>query len=206
MAIKIDVSEKSISVGSPYHPEFPKHAKNLGGRWDSSKRVWIFDPRDEDSIRDLCLDLFGDDGRGGSVKTVDVRVRISGAGKQSFWFAGREIAKRPSRDWDVKLGAGVVLVEGEFRPRGGSSKYPSVFAHGESVLLEVRDVPLALALREQEANPDDVTILGGEPEMLAMVSIGVKAETMDALREELSAMSGGDDEIVAVALEAFLNR
>jgi len=204
--VKMKDGATKLKVESPFHPEFPKHARNLGGRWDSSARAWYFDPRDEDSVRDLCLDCFGDDGRGAEFETVDVQVWIRGSSEQSFWFAGREIAKRPGRDWTVKLGEGVVLVEGEFKSRGGSAKYPCVFAHGESALLEVRDVPLVLALREQDENPDDVTILGDVVEPPEAVTVEVDTATVEALRIALLDLADADDgAIIAAALEAFLS-
>lgn len=195
MANMKDGSEK-IKVESPFHPEFPKHAKNLGGRWNSSARAWYFDPRDEASVRDLCRDCFGTDGNG-ELETVDCRVTLVGTQSDSVWFAGREICRRAARDWDVKLGDGVVVVDGDFQSSGGSRKYPQVTFTGDSVTLEVRDVPANLAKREAEDDPENVEILGALP--VARVTVEVEESLLKPHRD--SGMA--DAEIVAAALKAY---
>ena len=191
-----DGSEK-LKVESPFHPEFPKHAKNLGGKWNSGARAWYFDLRDEDSVRDLCQDCFGTDGSTEPI-LVDCRVTLRGSQDSSIWFAGREICRRPSRDRDVKLGDGVVVVQGEFQTRGGSAKYPAVTFIGDSITLEVRGVPASLARQEAENDPEHIIILGDMP------AAHVTVEVEESLLEPFRGNNMTDAEIIARALEVAL--
>jgi hypothetical protein len=54
----------SIGVRSPYHPEFPKRARAIGGEWDKAQGVWRFPHGGavavrESQVRDLCVLCFG---------------------------------------------------------------------------------------------------------------------------------------------------
>lgn len=198
MSIKITQVKKDdkecIKVDTPYHPDFPQHAKNLGGKWEKGARAWYFDTRDEASVRDLCLDLFGTDGSE-EPELVDVQVKLTGTSSQTIWFAGRKIAKRSGRDSPVRLGENVVLIDGSFTARGGSVRYPVVLNHGTSVTLEVRDVPLSLALREKENDPENVTILSDKL-VIEPITVTISGEAANALR------ALGDD--YATIIEAML--
>ena len=70
------------------------------------------------------------------------------------------IAERRGRDEAVRLGDGVVIVEGRFGRSGGSAKYPALAPDG--VVLEVRDVPASLV-----AEDDTVTIVSEADARLA---------------------------------------
>jgi len=206
MGIKISIvevgGESRIRVKSPYHPDFPKYAKNLGGKWDADKRVWFFDPRDEGSVRDLCQDCFGTDGKT-EPDLVDCRIRLACFQGADAWFAGRRIARRGARDWPVKLGDGVVVVgRGEFCSSGGSRRNPRITFIGDSITLEVRDVPAVLAQREKEADPENVTILTEirQVESVTVELTGSAAESLKFLRDELSLTS---EEVVAKALAIY---
>ena len=113
----------------------------------------------------------------------------------------RKIACRKARDWNVKLGDNVILVEGKFHNRGGSAKYPQVLGSGQTVILEVRDVPLLLALREAESN-NDVALLS-EPKALPItISLGPDS-ILTTLREKHNELT--DAEIVETALKFYAN-
>jgi hypothetical protein len=34
-----------LSVSSPYHPDFPLRARDIGGAWDAARHVWFSTPR-----------------------------------------------------------------------------------------------------------------------------------------------------------------
>lgn len=213
--VEMQDGSTKTKVESPFHPDFPEKARDLGGQWNSTRRAWYFDTRDADRVRDLCREIFGTDGNGGG-EVVDCHLRLSGQYESQIWFAGRKIAGRFARDARVSLGEGVVIVEGKFKPSGGSRQYPSVSTIGE-VTLEIRDVPLALAVKEKEDRGDDsVTILAEPkvtddnetvrqvvppaPPVTVMVS-GPALAHLAGLRERLPALT--DEEIVASALNAF---
>jgi hypothetical protein len=137
---------KRLLIFTPFNADYVVDIKEIGGRWDTAKRAWSVDARDEERVRDLVRAYFGTDGSPeDTVVLVTVRIPLrryelpyhSGAKAQ---FAGRIIAERSSRDAPVKLSDGVVLVAGELPRSGGSMKYPEIDA-GTDVLVEVRDLP-----------------------------------------------------------------
>ena len=141
----------NLAVETPYHPAFPSAAKAIGGRWDPDRRVWRFDLRDEERVRALLIDLFGDPAE------PRVTVRISAEGLNtayvgSLFALGREILCRRGRDAEVQLGEGVVLLAGGYPASAGSRQNPAIGRPLEGTILEVRDVPISLARRACQAN------------------------------------------------------
>jgi len=59
MAVSIVEQDGRLAVNSPYHPNFPARARLLGGEWDATRRVWIFDAREDDRVRSLCCEIYG---------------------------------------------------------------------------------------------------------------------------------------------------
>ncbi len=50
--------EVMLIVKAPYNKDFIEGVKRLGGMWNSSKKVWVFDPDNEEDVRDLIEDAF----------------------------------------------------------------------------------------------------------------------------------------------------
>jgi len=144
--VKIDIEGKKIKVTSPYHPDFPKSAAQIGGRWNG--RQWIFDSRDETRVRDLCFKIYGTDGRPVPLVTVRHQITSEEARESELYIGGRCVVKRWNRDSAPRLGVGVIVVEGQFPARGGSRKYPLL--QGEGVILEIRDIPRSLVSPEDK--------------------------------------------------------
>lgn len=146
MTVRVDRTDR-LRVFSPMHPQFREWAKNtMNARPERTHEgfCWVFDLRDEEAVRAQLRDVYGDDGTG-SVELVDVRVKMSdvNTGGRQVWMWDRCVAERAERDFPVRLGRGVVVVEGDFGGRGGSVKYPAVEAP-DDVVIEVRDVPRPL--------------------------------------------------------------
>ena len=59
MPLSIFERDGKIAVRSPYHPQFPARARQLGGAWDAGRLIWLFDARDEERVRELCEEVFG---------------------------------------------------------------------------------------------------------------------------------------------------
>jgi hypothetical protein len=57
----VEEEDGRIAVSSPFHPNFPAKARGLGGVWDPTRRVWVFDAGDNDRVRSLCLEIYGTD-------------------------------------------------------------------------------------------------------------------------------------------------
>ncbi|MFF0747354.1 hypothetical protein ACFYVL_43945 [Streptomyces sp. NPDC004111] len=147
---------KRMLITSPYNADFVDAVKEIGGRWDATKRAWSVAARDEERARALMREYYGTDGTG-VPDLVTVRIRLdlfeqhgstAGAPAEAH-FAGRVIASRPARDAKVRLHQGVVLVEGTLPGAGGSMRYPRL--HAPDAVVEVRDVPRA-ALGQYQAN------------------------------------------------------
>ena len=155
--VQLQDGTNMLACVTPYHPAFPVRARALGGRWDG--RAWRFDPRDVDTVRQICREIYGVDPLADPAAPLDVitvRVRLGvtgytaddtyapmlGVGSQLF-LLGRELASRSGRDTAVRLGTGVILVSGGFPRSGGSAKRPDLCPE-EGTVLEVRDVPSAL--------------------------------------------------------------
>lgn len=141
--VKITKVDTKVVLSTPYHPSLPSRAKALGGKYDPQNKTWAFNARDEERVRNLAREIFGTDG---TITEPLVTVRFSGHMPGSeYWKFGRLIARRPGRDAEVRLGEGVVLIEGHFLGRNGSTRYPVI--GGEGTVLEIRDVPLSMARR-----------------------------------------------------------
>jgi len=147
-SVKITTLGSLCRVESPYHPDFIKVARARNGKWSAPH--WLFDARDESGLREECRRIYGTDGT--PVSCVDCRLDYHEYGYFSgsaLYALGRLIVERRSRDERVRLGVGVVAVEGGFPESGGSMKNPDPKAY-TGTILEVRDVPIGLARRFSE--------------------------------------------------------
>lgn len=184
-AVDITTTGNTITVTSPYHPDFSPAARNLGGRWNPATKTWSFDTRDETAVRELCTDLFGTDGSTPAA-TVTVRLcldRWMRLRTDSIYFAGRRVAHRASRDSRVQLGDGVILVQGGFPASGGSVKNVDLCPQ-ESTVLEIRDVPAG----HSDLKDDDATIVDTT---LDRDALRAERERLVARLAEIDALLGG---------------
>jgi hypothetical protein len=156
--IKVTVSGSKVVLDTPYNPDLPAKAKAIGGRWDSAARVWTFDARDEDRVRALAREVYGTDGSATKTVTVQHKFKMGDSLGQSVWMFGREIVQRPSRDEAVRLGDGVIIVEGKFQSTGGSRANPAIGKLLTDVVVEIRDV----AARLIDADDEDTWVMDGD--------------------------------------------
>ncbi|MGC2652294.1 MAG: hypothetical protein WA317_01540, partial [Mycobacterium sp.] len=160
--VSISATDIEVTLESPYDPALPAQARSIGGRWDASRKLWTFDPRDEARVRQLARDVFGTDGADADRPTVTVRVPVPpGLTTPEFRAAGRQLAWRPGRDDTVHLGGGVIVYQGGWNTRGGSMRYPRLGPEAGTV-LEVRDVPADQAERMVSEVPGAAIVDGGE--------------------------------------------
>lgn len=141
--VTVEITDNTLRVTTPYSPDFPRAARNLGGNFDgkSGRRgVWEFDVRDEERVRALCRRIYGTDGSAVEMVTVRLDVEEFDGRSDAVWFAGRRVLWRPERDAAVRLGPSVVLIEGSFDGSGGSRARPTISAK-DGTVVEVRDVP-----------------------------------------------------------------
>lgn len=190
--IRIDIEGGWAYLTAPYNPEANSGYRGLGGRWDSGRKAWRFEARDADYVRRILREHFGRTDE--PVRVVDVRVELEQVAdwrEQEFWFAGRRIARRPARDSAVQLGEGVLMVEGEFPPSGGSVKYPAL-EDVDGIVLEIRDVPAD----HPDLQQDGVTVLTQGEESAALddatrAALEAERAALKARLAEINALLGG---------------
>lgn len=147
MDITITINDGRLAVASPYHPEFPPQAKALGGKWAGNQ--WVFDPRDEARVRDLCREIYGTDGSPvADTDLVTIRVTVMEGCELyedlgAIFLAGREIARAFGRDGGARLGEGVAFLEG--KPDSGGSRKNWMTVIPGPATFEVRDLPRSAA-------------------------------------------------------------
>lgn len=140
------LTRSHILVKSPYYPAWIEDARKLNGKF--SDGIWKFDARDEERIKEICVEHYGEDGTPTEYVTLELDLDYYSIGRGSEdYFAGRQILKRFERDRPVKLGEGVVITVGGFYSSGGSKKSPAIGSPHNNSRLEVRDVPIRLAKR-----------------------------------------------------------
>ena len=185
--IQVTRDGERVVARAPYHPEWPAQAKALGGRYRPTDKSWQFDARDEARVRELCVAIYGTDGEtAADLVTLHVQVwRLQDS--QAIWLAGREICSRPGRDAQVRLGAGVILLSGEFAAWSGSRNHPRVGALAGTI-LEVRDVPRPLAEAEAQKLPEIISIIEHQ---------GPDREALRAERERLTARIAEIDKLLS---------
>lgn len=143
--MQIKTTPTAVLVTAPYNPAFIADAKRIGGRW--SAPAWMFDIRDEDRVRELCMEHYGEDGRAPTeTKTVRVTFAQGLRGEQdAARFCGREIARARGRDTGARLGKGVVILDGKIGSGGSVKNWLTVVSEGTTVLI--RDVPAPMVER-----------------------------------------------------------
>ena len=179
MTVKIENENGKVTVKSPYNPNFPEEARKIGGKWTGKK--WTFDQRDEERVRNLCIKVYGTDGTLQGLVDVQVRLCPGRISKHEIWALGREVIARPGRDAEVRMGEGVILLEGQFGKSGGSHQYPAIAAktgtETDTVLLEIRDVPRQLVENFEHEHLELVKIIDHND------TVQVESDPLDAFTD-----------------------
>ena len=119
-------------------------------RWNAP--YWVFPEENAEQVKALLMEIYAEDGT--PQDTVDVMVNISALEDDDVLsLCGRILCSRRYRDGAVKLGSGVMLMQGGFPTRGGSSKYPRV-APEEGTVLKVKNVPVSVYERIKKEMPN----------------------------------------------------
>ena len=162
----------TIEVRTPYHPNFPPKARELGGAWDAGGKCWVFGAGDMDRVRQLCVMIYGRDGIT-ETETCTVRIELLDRNVKDVYRFGRCLVERSRRDWNVKLGEGVSIVTGGFPSRGGSAQNPELLTYPNTI-LEVSGVPRSL--------------VNGEGIVQVSVSTDTTPEQLAAIREGMATL------------------
>lgn len=150
--MKITRTEKTISVTTPYNPDLPHLARDLGGSWNPSKKCWRFDIRDEERVKELYMQIYGewdsDDETPADAVTVRVTTDDISTLHGGIFFAGRQVARATGRDSGATLGKGVILLDGQFTSCGSMKNWRTGADY--ETIFELRDVPLTMVNKESD--------------------------------------------------------
>lgn len=154
--VRVLVRTTGVEVWCPYYPAFIERAMVLGGAFANGR--WHFGAGRVEQVRDACVRSFGTTGDDEPDLCI-VRVHLGAVqDRGSVFLLGRELARRAGHKHHVQLGAGVTLVEGGFYRTGGGLGRPRL-APFANTILEVRDVPLVLAVEAERVLPDVVAVV-----------------------------------------------
>lgn len=161
MSVSITARNGQVLVVSPFNPAFTKRAKALGGRWQPESRSWVFDARDEDNIRQACMDIYGFDGRPVvEADLVTLRVTFPGGMQRltdAIRIGGREVARARGRDSGATIGAGVVFLAGTPTSGGSVKNWQTVIRAGS--VVEIRDFPRSMVPEAEDHSLYAVEVL-----------------------------------------------
>lgn len=148
--IEIIRSENRIAVKSPYSSSLPQRARALGGSWDAAKKVWLYDAADEELVRSLYMDVYGEwEG------SQHIRVRITTTkdliGRcDSVYVCGVQIARAYGRDSGAKV-MDAKYISGDLPISGGSAKHwCTIVPAGAMFDIQIPQDRLAALEREGE--------------------------------------------------------
>ena len=160
--VSITSANGKLHVVTPYNVSFVAGARKLAGSWDADKKLWVFDARDLDRVKALCMTLYGSDGVTDDTCTIRVTYAPGeSADRGPLTIAGRVVAKAWGRDSGAKLGEGIVLLEGGFTSGGSMKNWDTRAKSTTGAIVLVRDFPRSEAERMAAECPEEVAI---EPE------------------------------------------
>lgn len=138
MLIKIE--DGKVKVKTEYNRDFIKKAHELQGKWESP--YWTFPEDNEELVRDVLFNIYGEDGRVHESVTVQIDLDKFKYDRD-IELGNIVIAKRLRKDSSVILNKNVVVVNGEFCRRGGTTTNPCV-TFEQGTVLRVKDFPKEL--------------------------------------------------------------
>jgi len=139
--MKITRNDTIISVQSPYNPEIPKAAKNIGGNWNGTE--WCFDIRDESRVEEVYRNIYGEWDTDTDENTVTVQITATDdifTSKCGVFFGGRQIAWATGWDSGASLGNGVICIDGGAYSGGSVKNWKTCIDEGS--VFEIKDFPV----------------------------------------------------------------
>lgn len=175
---------KVVLLKSPYNPDLPGPARELGGKWDGES--WVFDARDEEAVAELARAVYGTDGRSPSIDTVTLLVKADDLdhrnASKSLWFAGRQVVYVTGRDSGARLADGIIVRSGKFKSGGSMKNYQVVYA--ADTIVEIRDLPHSVAV--------DTALDAGTAELVDIPAPEAIPTAVDHILEQIFALSDED--------------
>lgn len=137
----LTVNNGQVKVQTPYNAEFVTKAKNLGGKWDSLSKSWIFSESVLDYVKEILIQIYGVTGEN-DYETCSLIVKNYSAEimNNAVVLFGRTIAKASGRDTGARLGDDIIWLSGNYTS-GGSAKYWKTIV--ENGNFEIQNFPVA---------------------------------------------------------------
>lgn len=139
MLVKIE--DGLFKVRTEYNAAFVKRAKTIQGKWKPP--YWVFPEENEEIVRNLLLECYGEDGRIHETVVVDLELDAYCYGEDRIKVGDVLIASRRSRDASVTLADNAMLIAGGFKDSGGSLGSPAV-TFEEGTVIRVKDLPVEI--------------------------------------------------------------
>ena len=138
--VNLTVNNGQVKVQTPYNAEFVTKAKNLGGKWDTLSKTWIFNENVLDYVKEILIQIYGVTGET-TYQTCTLIVKNYSAEimNNAVELFGRTIARASGRDTGVSLGESIVWINGK-KESGGSTKYWKTIV--ENATFEIQDFPV----------------------------------------------------------------
>ena len=190
MSVKIEIHGSAVTVESPYNERFVAKARRLGGKWNPGEKCWAFDARSENLVRDLCQQIYGDDGI--TADTVTLRVRWTERGEQpqgSISLGGRVIASASGKNSRASWGRDVVVLAG-YCGSGGTTKYWHTWVDKGTVVL-LRDFPRTLAEQLCADPSDPICTIEPEQPVIDREALAAERERLLGRVAEIDSLLGG---------------
>lgn len=156
---------------TPYHPDFPPLARELGGTYVGGT-VWTFNPRFERDVRALIFDFFGTDDLV-TAPTVAALVPLAELPDVSpedsdVYLFGRALVSRRKSNQDIKLGDKdtIEIVQGNFPRRSRSRNDPNLDFDPDTVLM-VSHIPVG----HRDLELDCLTVKPTPPDVKALTTL-----------------------------------
>jgi hypothetical protein len=134
-----------------YNHMLVDQCRNLGGRWDSESKTWVFNQMVQDEVDEL------DDKFNSELVTVDLFFGddlMSDCGP--FTYRGFTLAQAWCRDSGAKLGDGVALLSGKINSGGSFKNWGTRISEGTKLRLQV---PGALLTETEIKNLEDTGVI-----------------------------------------------
>ena len=134
--VSVTEKEDKIEVSTPYIESLPLKFRNMGGKWDSIKKVWVFKKEDKERVEAFLSKFFGFDINSKRVAAiVTARERVS-AERACVSFKGFVLAQAWGRDSGARVGEGVALVSGDIDSSGSVKNWYSAIEKGAVFSIE----------------------------------------------------------------------
>lgn len=176
----ITITDNRAAVVAPYHPQFVKRVKLLGGKWDALNRTWNVPANAVDSVRSIMRTIYGrDDLFAGETLTVRLNFRESySVCHAPITMLGRTLASASGRNSGARIGDDVQFLAGA-PTSGGSVKYWTTIIPSDSlvrlpdipkVLIDSAELPDAVDMEIEKSDVNTVALAEEREKLLARIT------------------------------------